>query len=174
MWGLPWAVFPPAFSFAGVGGGLFPAFRRGTLRLLRSGGGCGSLFCGVAVHWWLLSPVRAVVPFVPAPLQFCFPLCAVLVVSPSPWWVAFLFPAGVCAGVSGLSFFSGLSMAAWLWLAAFSGWASSRWSPSVLSVGPLGVAHGFASLGGLPASQEWVRGCAFVWLSLVLSCAPPR
>ena len=126
-------------------------------------------------HYRLFRPWSPWSPLSPSPSSFFLSFCAVLVVSALPWSVACLFPGGaVCWRVRGVSS-SGASLAAWSSLAAFSGRASSGpagWSLGVLSVGPMGAALGVAWLQGLPASVEWVRGFAVVWLSLLLSRSP--
>ena len=152
----------------------------GTLFWLQGGGGCGcgSWFFCVVVHLWSLLPAPAVFPFGAAPPPFfcSVSLPVVLVVSASPSLVVCLFPGrGLCRRVRGV-LSSGLSVATLPWQSAFSGWVSSGWAGwclSVLSVGPVVVARGVASLAGLPASLEWVRGFAAVWLSLLYSLAPP-
>ena len=164
---------------------LVPGLPSGDPTLVAGGGGAGGpwvwfLVLSCCACLVALSPIPAVVSVVPAlPLPFvCFFFlffCAVLVVSASSWSLACLFPGGgVCRRVWGISS-SGPSVAAWSWWAAFSGWASlgwARWSLRVLSVGPVGAAHGVAWLGGFPASMEWVPGYAVVWPSLLLSSGP--
>ena len=141
----------------------------------RGGGvlGCGSQFFRVEVHWWSLLLVPDVVSWVPAPPLLLF--CRQSLLFPGPCgWLPAPFWMGVCAGMSGVFFL------ARRWLCGRRGplffslhvVRLCGWSFSVLSVGPVGVACGVAWLGVLPASLEWVRGLAVVWLFLLLSSAP--
>ena len=177
MWGSAWALFPPLFlrmfwvlvrpsqwgSFVGCGGGSV-GVALGSFVLRASGG-----------RYYLVRLCSPWSPLPPPLFFFCSPsLPAVLVVSGSPWSMTRFFPGGgLCRRFWGVFSFS-LSVAAWPWWSAFSGWASSGragWSLGVLSVGPVGVARGVAWLyGGLPARRN---GCVASWLCGRLSCFPP-
>ena len=141
---------------------------------------CRSGGAGRLVAWWSLSPSpgRAPTPSYAPPLLFS-----------SPWPVVCPFSRGVvCRRVRGVCP-SRLSAAAWSWLPASSGWASSGWAKwyfGVLLVGPVGVAHGIGRLEGvvdLGVGGACLRGCAAVppaflrsaWMAGVCSlCAEGR
>ena len=196
-WGAAAGVVPRLFCFffffsffcgGGSCGCCFPLFPAGTCRRLRGGGG---------VLWvWVLvvlccGPTVAAVgglaaysgrgPLGCPPPPFFFAVCgsvslpAVLVVSTAPWLVVCLFPGrGLCRPLrDGLS--SDSSVAPWPLWSAFSGWGLSPcwagWSPSVLAVGPVGVARGLAWLGGCP---PWWNGCVVSGFCGCLSCLPLR
>ena len=148
----------PWGPFVGCGGG---------------GCGCGSWFCCVVVHWWSLSPVWAVVPFFPAPPPLCFFLRSLLCTRPRGRWPAFS-PAGVCAGVSRISF-----PPAHRWLRGCGGLlclAGRRWAGWVASRCPIGVSRGrcpWCCLAGgvdcLAGAGAWLCGCVTVPLAFLRS-----
>ena len=184
VWGSPWAVFPrprpPPFFFPRVVGVCSWPCRWGPYIGCGDGGGlwvwflvlwcCGSLVVAVAYSGRGPRCLRS-----PPPLRLFFLsfFCAVLVVSASSWSVACLFPGrGVCRRVRGVSS-SGPSVAAWSLWGTFFGCASlswAGWSLGVLSVGPVGSAHGGAWLGG--GAPRW-SGCLASRLCSFPSCFPP-
>ena len=172
MWGSRWAVFPPALIVCRCCGCWFPAFPLGIYRRPQRGGlwvwvsvlSCfGPLMVAVACS----SRGSLSHPF--PPLSFFLPV--VLVVSPSGWLMACLFPAGGVCGRVKVVFI----LVRW-WLCcrgdAFS-LALRRRALGVLSVGPAGVAscvawpRGVARFGGVAV---WPGGCVAVCPAFL---APP-